>query len=146
MSRKSLHASSRIILFMCSCRWNASTWKHTIFMQCIEYLGKPFTIRNPVHRKTTDVILQQQHWYYCCSSCRYIVHQHTIFGICEGVLHFSQHTYNVTINSHNSQVVLHTSSYDSNSGTVQWGGGRTILGAKSKLLYSKIAHPGNCLE
>jgi len=38
-----------------------------------------------------------------------------IFGICEDVRHFSQHSNNVTINSHNSQLTLHTDSHDSNA-------------------------------
>jgi len=39
----------------------------------------------------------------------------SIFGICEDVWHFSQHSNNVTINSHNSQLMLHTNSHDSNA-------------------------------
>jgi hypothetical protein len=53
-----------------------------------------------------------------------------IFGICEDVRHFSRHSYNVTINSYNGQLTLHSDSYVDR---------RTILGAKSKLLYSEIA-------
>jgi hypothetical protein len=62
----------------------------------------------------------------------------SIFGICEDVRHFSQHSYNVTINSHNGQLTLHTDSHASDSGAVRRDGW-TILGAKSKLLYSEIA-------
>jgi hypothetical protein len=37
------------------------------------------------------------------------VYQHiSIFGICEDLRHFPQHCYNVTINSHNGQLTLHT--------------------------------------
>jgi hypothetical protein len=53
------------------------------------------------------------------------------------VRHFSQHSYNVTINSHNGQLTLHTDSHASDSGAVRPV--RTILGAKFKLLYSEIA-------
>jgi hypothetical protein len=62
----------------------------------------------------------------------------SIFGICEDVWHFSQHSYNVTVNSHNGQLMLHADSHATDSGTVQREG-RTILGAKSKLLNSEIA-------
>jgi hypothetical protein len=34
-----------------------------------------------------------------------------IFGICEDARHFSQHSYNVTINSHNGKLTLHTDSH-----------------------------------
>jgi hypothetical protein len=62
----------------------------------------------------------------------------SIFGIREGAQHFSQHFYNVTVNSHNGQLMLHTDSHASDSGAV-WREGRIILGAKSKVLYSEIA-------
>jgi hypothetical protein len=63
-----------------------------------------------------------------------IIVQHvSIFGVCENVWHFSQHSYNVTINSHYGQLMLHTDSHASDSGTA-WLEGRTILGTKSKLL------------
>jgi hypothetical protein len=32
----------------------------------------------------------------------------SIFGICEDVRHFSQHSYNINIHSHNGQLKLHT--------------------------------------
>jgi hypothetical protein len=66
------------------------------------------------------------------------VQHFSIFSICEDGQHFSQHSYNVTINSHNGQMTLHTNSHASGSGAV-WQEGRTILGAKSKLLYREIA-------
>jgi hypothetical protein len=59
----------------------------------------------------------------------------SISGICENVQHCAQHSYNVTANSYNSQLTLHT---DSHSGAVRQEF-RTILGAKSKILYSEIA-------
>jgi hypothetical protein len=54
------------------------------------------------------------------------------------VRHFSQHSYNVTINSHNGQLTLHTDSHASDSDTVRREG-RKLMGAKSKLLYSERA-------
>jgi hypothetical protein len=51
---------------------------------------------------------------------------------------FPQLSYNVTINSHNGQLTLHTDSHASDSGAVRREG-RTILGAKFKVLYSEIA-------
>jgi hypothetical protein len=69
----------------------------------------------------------------------------SIFGIREDVGHFSQHSYNVTTTSHNSQLTLNTNSQASDSGAVQQEG-RTILGTKSKLLYSEIAYIGKCSE
>jgi hypothetical protein len=53
------------------------------------------------------------------------------------VRQFSQQYYNVTVNSHNGQLTLHTDSHDLDSGAVRREG-RTILGAKSELLYSEI--------
>jgi hypothetical protein len=58
-----------------------------------------------------------------CNSC-----EDSTFGICEDVRHFSQHSYNVTINSHNGQLTLHTNSHAGGKGniarriqiTVQW--------------------------
>jgi hypothetical protein len=54
------------------------------------------------------------------------------------VRHFSQHSYNVTITSHNGQLTLHTDSRTSDRGAIRREG-RIVLGAKSKLLYSEIA-------
>ena len=68
----------------------------------------------------------------------------SIFGICEDVWQFAQHSYNVTrwfvvtTNSYNSQPMLHTNSHFSYSGAVRREG-RTLLVAKSKLLYSETA-------
>jgi hypothetical protein len=46
-----------------------------------------------------------------CNSCDYSIQQHSIFVICEDVRHFSQHSYNVAISSHNGQLTLHTDSH-----------------------------------
>ena len=60
------------------------------------------------------------------------------FGTCEDALHFAQHSYNVTVHNPNGQLTLHTDLRASYSGAVRREG-RTILGNKSKLLYSEIA-------
>ena len=62
----------------------------------------------------------------------------SIFGICVDMRHIARHSSNVTVNSYNSQLTLHTDTHASYSGAV-WREGRTILGSKSKLLYSEIA-------
>jgi hypothetical protein len=68
-----------------------------------------------------------------------IIVQHiSIYGVCEDVRHFSQHSYNFAITSYNSQLKLHTNSHASDNGAVRRDG-RTILGAKSDLLCSEIA-------
>jgi hypothetical protein len=61
-----------------------------------------------------------------------------IFGICEDVRHFSQHSCNVTINGYNGQLTLHTYSHATDSDAVGREG-RTIFLTKSKLLYSETA-------
>jgi hypothetical protein len=53
------------------------------------------------------------------------------------VRHFSQHSYNATINSHNGQLTLYTGSHASYHRAL-WRERRTILGAHFKLLYSEI--------
>jgi hypothetical protein len=54
----------------------------------------------------------------------------SIFGICEDVLHFSQHSYNVSINTHNGQLTLHTDSH---------AGEEDYIGRQIQLLYSETA-------
>jgi hypothetical protein len=67
-----------------------------------------------------------------------VIIQHiSIFGICEDVRHFSQHSYSIAITSHNSQLKLHTNLHVSDSGAVRQEE-RTILGAKSNLLCNEI--------
>jgi hypothetical protein len=56
----------------------------------------------------------------------------------EVVWHFSQHSYNVAINSHNNKLMLHTDSHASHSGKVMWEGW-IVLDVKSKLLYNEVA-------
>ena len=57
-----------------------------------------------------------------------------IVGICTDVQHFSQHTYSATISGHSSRLTLLTDSH----GAVRREG-RTVSGAKVKLLYSQVA-------
>jgi hypothetical protein len=110
--------------------------EHTTFTQCIEHLGKHSTILKSEHRKPTTVFFN--------SSCgtafaeAEILQHISIFGIREYVRHFSQHSNNITIKSHNGQLTLHANAHASDSGAVRREG-RTILGPKSKLLYSVIA-------
>jgi hypothetical protein len=59
------------------------------------------------------------------------------FGICEDVRRFAQHSHKAAINSHNSQLTRRTDSPAPDSGAVRREK-RTILGAKSKLLYSTM--------
>jgi hypothetical protein len=120
-----------------------STGKCITFTQCTEHLGKHSTIENSAYRKPSMV-------FYNSSSGTTIAEavnvQHiSIFGICEDVEHFSQHSYNVTVTSHNGQLTLHTDSHASDSGAVQQER-RTILGTKYKLLYSAIVYIRNHSE
>jgi hypothetical protein len=43
----------------------------------------------------------------------------SIFGICEDVRHFAQHSYNVTLSSYDSQLTLRTDSHASYSSAVR---------------------------
>jgi hypothetical protein len=109
--------------------WEAD---HFHAMYCIP---RKTTIPNSAHRNPSKVFFNS------CSDttiteAKNIQHS-SIFGIYEDVRHFSQHSYNITINSHNGQLTLHTDSHASDSGSVRREG-RTILGAKSKLLCSEI--------
>jgi len=110
-----------------------STGKHTAFTQCIEHLVKHSTIRNSAHRKPSTVFFNSSSGTTIAEALN--IHHISIFGICEDVRHFSLHSNNVTINSHNSQLTLHTDSHASDSGTA-WQEGRTILGAQAK--YSQM--------
>jgi hypothetical protein len=107
-----------------------------MFMQCTEYTGKHSMIWISVHRKPSAVFFNSSSGTTIAEAVN--VQHISIFGTCEDVRHFSQHSYYVTINSHNSQLMLHTNSHASDSGAVQQEG-RTILGAQSKLLYSERA-------
>jgi hypothetical protein len=116
------------MLLKCSFRWNVTTGKRTTFTQCIEHAGKHSTIHNSADRKPSTVFF---------NSCRGITiaeavnFQHiSIFGICEDVRRFSQHSYNVTINSHNGKLTLNTDSRASDGGAIR-PGRRTVLSAKS---------------
>jgi len=52
--------------------------------------------------------------------------------------HFAQNYYTITFTSHNGHLTLHSDSHASDSGALRREE-RTILGAKSKLLYCEIA-------
>ena len=110
-----------------------STGKHTTVTQCIEHLVKHSTIRNSARRKLSMVFFNSSSGTTITEALN--IHHISIFGICEDVRHFSQHYNNVTINSHNSQLTLHTDSHASDSGT-EWREGRTIVGAQDK--YSQL--------
>jgi len=113
-----------------------STGKCTTFTQCIEHLGKHSTIRNSAHRKPSAVFFNGSSGTTIAEAVN--IQHISIFGICEDVWRFSQHSYNVTINSHNSQLMLHTDSHASDSGAAGWEG-RTLLGTQDKPLHSQMA-------
>jgi hypothetical protein len=75
-------------------------------MQCIEHFGKHSTIWNSEHRKPSAVFFNSSSGTTIAEAenAQHII----IFGICGDVWHFSQHSYNVTVNNHNSQLTLHT--------------------------------------
>jgi hypothetical protein len=85
---------------------NMSTGKRATFMQYIEHFGKLSTIWNFEHRKPLTVFFNSSSGTTIAEA---VNAQHiSIFGICEDVRHFSQRSYNVTVNSHNNQLMLHT--------------------------------------
>jgi hypothetical protein len=136
-----MYDSKNLFLFphmflKCSFKRNMSAGKCTKLMQCTEHLGKHCMIRNSVHRKPSTTFFNSSSGTTIEEAVN--VQHISIFSICEDVWHFSEHSYIISINSHNSQLMLHTDSHASYSGAV-WQEGRTILGAKSKLLYSEIA-------
>jgi len=92
---------------------------------------------NSAHRKPSHSILQQQQWHNHLNSRKRTAHQH-IRHLCRCATHFARHSYNLTINSRSGQLTLHTDLLASDSGAVRRKG-RTILGAKSKVLYNEIA-------
>jgi hypothetical protein len=77
---------------------------------------------------------QHQPWHNHRRSRKRTTYQH-IRHLWRCTAHFAQHSYNVTINSRNGQLTLHTDSHASYSCAVrrEW---RKILGSKSKLLCS----------
>jgi hypothetical protein len=75
-------------------------------MQCIEHFGKLSTIWNSEHRKPSTVFFNSSS---TTAIAEAINAQHiSIFSICEDMRQFSQHSCNVIVNSHNSQLTLHT--------------------------------------
>ena len=103
--------------------------------QCIEHFGKNPTIQNSAHRKPSKVFFNSSSGTIITEALN--VEHISIFGICEEVRHFAQHYCDVTFANHNGQLTL-DDSHASDSGAVRREE-RTILGAKSKLLYSEIA-------
>jgi hypothetical protein len=101
-------------------------------MQCIEHLGKHSMIWNSAHRKLLTIAEAN-------------VQHISTFSICEDVWHFSQRSYNITINSHNGQLTLHTESHASDSGAVHWER-RKILGANPNYCIVKYLYLKNHLE
>jgi hypothetical protein len=53
-----------------------------------------------------------------CNSREDSIQHISIFGISEDVWRFSQHSYSVTINSHNGQLTLHTDSHAGRKDTI----------------------------
>jgi hypothetical protein len=86
-------------------------------MQCIEHLGKHSAIWNCVRKKPLIVVFNSSSGTTIAEAIN--IQYISIFGICEDVRHFSQHSYNVTINSHSGQLTLHTNSHASDSGSVR---------------------------
>jgi hypothetical protein len=104
----------------------------TTFTPCPKHNAKLPTIRKSAHRKPTTVFFNSSSGTAMIEAVN--VQHVSIFGTCEDVRHLAHPSYNVTINSHNSQSTLHTDSHASYTGTVQRGW-RTILGAKPQFLY-----------
>jgi hypothetical protein len=85
-------------------------------MQCVGHLGKHSTIRNAAHRKPSTVFFNSSSGTTIAEALN--VQYIRIFGICENVWHFSQHSYDVIINSDNGQLMLHADSqWRSTAGT-----------------------------
>ena len=112
-----------------------STGKRTTITQRIKHLGKHSKIRNSARMKPTTVFFNSSNGTTIAEAIN--IEHISIFGICEGVRHFEQHSNNVTIDSHSGQPTPHTDSHASESGAVRRER-RTILGAKFELLYSEI--------
>ena len=75
------------------------------------------TILNSAHRKPPAVFFNRSSGTTIAEALNM---QHiSIFGMCEDVRDFSKQSYNITINSHNSQLTLHT---DSHASVAQQGG------------------------
>jgi hypothetical protein len=91
-----------------------SNVKCTAFTQCTEHHGKHSTNRNSAHRKSSTVHFNRSRDITIAKAVN--VQHINIFGICEDVRSFSQHSYNVIINHHNGQLTLHTDSRGADSG------------------------------
>jgi hypothetical protein len=103
-----------------------STRKRTTFTQCIEHLGKHSMIPNSAYRKPSTVSFINNSDAIIAEAVN--IQHISIFSICEDVRHFSQYLQRPTDGSHRFTCLR------------QWCCMvRTILSAKSKLLYSEIA-------
>jgi hypothetical protein len=88
-----------------------NTGKRTTFMQRIEHLEKHSMIQNSAHRKPLMVFFNSSSGTNIAEAVN--IQHISIIRICEDVQHFSQHSYNVTINSYNSQLTLQADSHAS---------------------------------
>jgi hypothetical protein len=75
-------------------------WKRTTFTQYITHLVKHSAIRNSARRKPSTVFFNSSSGTAIAEAVN--VQHISIFGIFEDVRHLSQHSYNVTINSHDA--------------------------------------------
>jgi hypothetical protein len=66
-----------------------------------------------------------------CHSCKHSIEQTSIFGICEDVQHFPEHSPTKSLSTVTTANWRFT--------PIHMREGRTVLGAKSKLLYSETA-------
>jgi len=114
-----------------------SNGKRTAFTQCIEQLVKQSTIRNSARRKPSTVFFNSSSGTTIAEVIN--IHHISVFGICEDVRHFSQHSNIVTINSHNSHLTLHTDSHASDSGAARREE-RAILGVQAKPLQYTVKY------
>ena len=116
-------------------RYNMSTGKRTTITQYIELYIKQSMNRNSAHNKPLTVFFNSNSGTTIAEAVN--VQHSSIFGICEDVRYFAQHSYNVIINSHNGQQTLHVDLHASYTGAIRREG-RTIIGSKSRLLYNEI--------
>ena len=117
-------------MFSCSftCCWRAcsdETWAlgrvpHS--RNVLNTFWKHFTIRHSAHRKPSTVFFNSSTTIAEPVNVQYI----SVFGIYEDVRHFGQHSYNVTINSRNGQLTLHT-----DSRFIHW---RSTAGGKNNIV------------
>ena len=93
------------------------------------------TIRNSAHRNPSTVLFNSSSGTTIAKTIN--IYHNSVFGICEDVRNFSQHSNNVAINSHKNQLTLHTDSNASDSGAARREG-RKLLGAQAKRLQYTV--------